>query len=231
MITIVLAVALAVCGCSGGSGTATPTPTPTPGPGGYVVGTPTPGASAPSSLGQLYNANAIKSYSYRLTSVISGQTTVSNYAIGYTDATYNGVPAKHVSMTFDAPATGGAGTSQISVDLYTSKADNTTLGGHMKMVANGQTIIDMDIPAGQASTYTSNDLAASSGASAGSQLINQGTETVTIDGKPYSCTKYGYTASDITYTVWYTPQAPMPVKTTWTDKSGNTYTMELTSWS
>lgn len=236
IISIVLAIMLAVSGCSGGNGTATPTSTP--GPGGNTAGTPTPAATAGptpgvgalSTVAQLYNINAIHAYSYRLTSETGGQTSTSNFALAYSDTTYSGVPAQHVSMSFDTPSTGGTSPAQMTVDLYTSKADKKSLGGHMKMVVNGQTLMDNDIPAGQETTYSTNDMA-SSAASSGAQLISQGTETVTIDSKSYACTKYTYTSEGTVYTVWYTPQAPMPVKSRWTDNSGNTYTMELTSWS
>jgi hypothetical protein len=135
----------------------------------------------------------------------------------------------HLAMSFDAPAAAGAG-GEISVDVYTRKSDNTTLGGHMKMAAGGQTLIDTDIPAGEATTYTSNDVLISSGASGNSQLVNRGTDTVTIDSKTYTCTKYAYTSDGITYTVWHTPLAPMPVEMQWTDK-GASNTVELLSWS
>jgi hypothetical protein len=237
LLILIVAAVLAVSGCSGGNVTATPTPQQggytvgTPTPATTVSGSPTPAGATPSSAGQLFNINAVHSYSYRLTSVgADGQTTKANFAIAHEDTTYGGVPAMHMAMSFDAPATASSSVGQLSVDVYTRKSDNTTLGGHMKMVAAGQTIIDADIPAGQASTYTSNDLLASSEASGNSQLINQGPDTVTIDGKTYACTKYMYTSDGVTYTVWHAAQAPMPVKMQWTDK-GSANTVELLSWS
>jgi hypothetical protein len=184
-----------------------------------------------SDAGQLFDINAVHSYSYRMTSVdADGQTTVANFAIAHNDTTYGGVPARHLSMSFDAPATASAGVGQVSVDIYTRKSDNSTLGGHMKMVVNGQTLLDMDIPPGEAATYTSNDVLASGGASGNTQLTEQGTDTVTIDSKTYTCTRYGYTTDGIAYTVWHTAQAPMPVKMQWIEK-GSFNTVELLSWS
>jgi hypothetical protein len=231
-------VALVVSGCSGSDSSGTATPTPQPG-GGYTVGTPTaaptpapsPVVSEPSSVGQLYNINDLRAYTYRMTSVVNGQTQIGNFEISFTDTTYNGVAARRIYMNFDSPASGETGAGQMLVDIYTRKSDNSTLGGHMKLVANGQTFWDMDIPAGEASGYVKNDLASSGSASDHTPLTKVGMETVSIDGKTYSCTKYSYVDDGITYTVWYTPQAPMPVKMHWIDDKSNTYTMELISWS
>lgn len=243
LLVLIVAAMLSVSGCSGSNTGSTSTPTPTPQAGGNTVGTPTapqagaptstpkPAAVEPSSVGQLYNINDLHSYKYRMTSVVKGQTSTGTFDISFTDTTYNGVEARRTYLNFDVPATGETGAGQMLVDVYTRKSDNSTLGGHVKWVANGQTIIDMDIPAGEASSYTKNDLASSGQASDSTPLTRVGTETVTIDGKSYSCTKYNYVEEGITYTVWYTPQAPMPVKLQWTDKDGNMYTIELISWS
>jgi hypothetical protein len=226
-------IALAVSGCSGGSGTATPTPTPAPAgqpTAGTATPAPTPGTSAPSNAGQLYNTGDLHAYSYRTTSVVNGQTSTITYGIGYADATYSGVAARHTTISYDMPASGDTPATQFVIDAYASKADGSTLGGHMKMVAGGQTILDADIPASQASTYTQNDVA-TTGESGSSALTNSGTETITVGGKSYACTKYTYSSGGSTSTVWYTPQAPMPVKSQLTDDKGNSYTTELISWS
>jgi hypothetical protein len=232
LIAFLIMIALAVSGCSGGSGTATPTPTPVPG--GYLTVTatpvPTPGTSGVSNAGQLYNTGNLNSYSYRQTSVMGGQTSTVTYSIGYTDATYNGVAARHTTYNYEMPASGDTPAAQFVIDVYASKADGSTLGGHMKMVAGGQTVLDMDIPTSQASTYRQYDVA-NTDRSGASTVTNAGTESVTVDGKTYMCTKYTYSAAGSTYTVWYTPQAPMPVKSQWTDDKGNSFTTELISWS
>jgi hypothetical protein len=241
LLIFLVTVALIVSGCSGSNTGGTVTPTPQPG-GGYMVGTPTaaptaaptpassPVATEPSSVGQLYNIGDLHAYTYRMTSVVNGQTQTGTFTISFTDTTYNGVEARRIYLNFDVPATGGTGAGQMLVDVYTRKSDNSTLGGHMKWVANGQTIIDTDIPADEASSYSSKDLASSGRASDHTPLTKVGAETVTIDGKAYACTKYTYVEDGVTYTVWYTPQAPMPVEMKWTDDKGNPFLMELISW-
>ncbi len=238
LIFLVTAV-LAVSGCSGSNTGGTVTPTTQPG-GGYTVGTPTAapapslspvGSSEPSSVGQLYDIKDLHAYTYRMTSEVKGQTQTGIFEISFTDTTYNGVAARRIYMNFDAPATDETGAGQMLVDIYTRKSDNSTLGGHMKLVANGQTFFDVDIPAGEASDYSKNDFTSSSRILDPDPLTKVGTETVTIDGKTYPCTKYTYVDDGIPYTVWYTPQAPMPVEMKWTDDKGYSYTMELISWS
>ena len=239
LLIFLVTIALAMSGCSGSdtSGTVTPTPvpgtagTPTAAPTAASTSTPAPVASEPSSVGQLYNINDLHTYTYRMTSVANGQTQTGTFTISFTDTTYNGVDARRIYLNFDAPATGETGAGEFLVDVYTRKSDNSTLGGHMKWVANGKTIIDNEIPADQASGYTKNDLASSGSASDHTPLTKVGTETVTIDSKTYSCTKYTYVDDGTTNTVWYTPQAPMPVKIQGTDSQGNPNTIELISWS
>lgn len=234
ILILLVAVALAVSGCSGSDTGSTATPTPQPG--GSTAGTPTaaptapPVASEPSSVGQLFSINDLSTYTYRMTSVTNGQTQTGTITISFTDTTYNGVEARHLYLNMDSPATGETGAGQFLIDVYMRKSDNSTLGGHTKMVVNGQTFIDMDIPADQASDYTEKDIVSSGLASDHTPLTRVGSETVTIDGKTYSCTKYTYVDDGIAYTVWYTAQAPMPVKMQWTDNDSFN-TMELLSWS
>ena len=239
LLIFLVTVLLAVSGCSGSNTGGTVTPTPQPG-GGYVVGTPTAaltpslspvGSSEPSSVGQLYDIRDLHAYTYRLTSEVKGKTQSGIFDISFTDTIYNGVAARRIYMNFDAPATEEMGAGQMLVDIYMRRSDNSTLGGHMKLVANGQTFFDLDISAGEASEYSKNDLASSSRISDPAPLTKVGTETVTIDSKTYSCTKYTYVDDGTPYTVWYTPQAPMPVEMKWTDDEGHSYKMELISWS
>jgi len=239
LLIFLVTVLLAVSGCSGNITGGTVTPTPQPG-GGNTVGTPADvaspspspaGSSQPSSVGQLYNIKDLHAYTYRMTSVVKGQTQTGNIEISFTDTTYNGVAAQRIYMNFEAPATGETGAGQMLVAIYTPNSDNSTLGGHMKLVANGQTIFDMDIPADQASDYSKKDLVSSGSILDTTPLTKVGTETVTIDDRTYSCTKYTYVDDGLPYTVWYAAQAPMPVKMQWTDDQGNFYTMELISWS
>jgi hypothetical protein len=236
ILILLVTVALAVSGCSGSDTSGTATPTPQPG-GGNMAGMPTatptstlaPVASEPSIVGQLYNVNDLHTYTYRLTSVVNGKEQAGIITISFTDTVYNGVEARRIYLNMDAPATGETGAGQIEVDVYTRKSDNSTLGGHFKFVVNGQAL-EYDIPADQASDYSQKDFTSSGLASNDAPLTRVGVDTVTIDGKTYSCTRYTYVEDGITYTVWYTPQAPMPVEMKWTD-GGTPYTMELISWS
>ncbi len=217
-------VALAVSGCSGGSPTTNPTPTASPGTMGGSA-TPTPAAGGVTSANQMFNMNNLNMYEYRLTTDTGGQKTTMTYKIEYSDSTYQGSPAKMTKMTYNMPGSG-----EMLVSLYHSKTDDHLLGGTYTITAGGQTM-EMPIPADQGSTYSQNDWAATTESSIGdTSLANAGTDTLTANGKQYTCTKYTWTSEGNDYSVWYTAQAPMPMKYQWTDNKGNSWTMELLNW-
>jgi hypothetical protein len=222
LIVFLVIVALAVSGCSGGSPTANPTPTV--GPGGD--GTPTQAAGGLTSANQMFNLGNLNMYEYKMTTDVSGQKSSLTYKIEYSDSAYHDTPAKLTTMTYDVPGSG-----QMIVNMYYDKGDDHLLGGSYKMAVGGQNI-EIPIGADESDTYSQNDWAITTEESIGdTSLASTGTETVTANGKSYTCTKYTWTAGDVSYNVCYTPQAPMPLKYQWSDNKGNSWTMELISWS
>lgn len=90
--------------------------------------------------------------------------------------------------------------------------------------------MDQDIqPSAAASTSpgasTENPLTSYSG----SPVTNVGTESVTVPAGTYTATKYMFTSSGSTGTVWVAPNVPVPVKMSST-ASGYTTDMVLTGW-
>ena len=238
MVVLVVAAALAVSGCSGG-GSASPSPTthtgvpgtdtqvPTASP--TPVPLPTPGVVTLTTADQLFDLDSLHSYQYRLTSTQNGWTYTGLITIMLTDESYHGVAARHMVMSMDA-STVGAGSGQMVIDFYTSKADNSTLGGHVTMSSNGKTVLDQPIQAGGTSTYTSTDPVVSGEASSDARLTKAGTDTIVVNGISYACTVYTYADQGKDYTIWYSPQVPMPVKEMWLDGLGNSCVIELMSW-
>lgn len=240
LLVLLVIAALSISGCTTPTPTTkTPTTTPTTVAPTTTPGTPTSVAPTTqptsggvlSTVGQLFNINSLNWYQFRMTMVKDGKTTTATYKISMLgDTTYNGVAAKHDKFAIDMPAQDGQEAMSMEVDTYTSKADQSSLGGHLKMIQNGQTLMEMDIPASQSSSYSSTDITSQADAQNDVALTNAGPDVVIIDGKTYACTKYTYTTTEgAGYTVWYSPQAPMPVKTVWTG-DGTTSTMELIGW-
>ena len=239
LLVLLVVAALSVSGCTmlGGNnngGQATPVPTTNPDtnePDATEEPTAQPtGGDVLSTVGQLFNMNNLNWYQFRMTSDVEGETVIATYKISMLgDTTYNGVAAEHEKFEIDMPAQEGQEAMSMEVETYTSKADQSSLGGHMKMIQNGETVMEMDIPASQAGTYTSQDITDQAQVEDDVVLSNAGPAVVIIDGKTYACTKYTYTIEDgTTYTVWHSPQAPLPVKSEWTGEV--TGTMELIDW-
>ena len=68
-------------------------------------------------------------------------------------------------------------------------------------------------------------------------LTRVGTDTVTINGKTYACTKYTATITDasggdkpVSYTYWSSPEAPAPVQYTMSSDGTTIATTQLTGW-
>jgi hypothetical protein len=228
LIPLVL-VALAVSGCSGGNPAGTPTPAPTP-PASTPAPTPTWNAfDAPASIDQLFHLDSLHWYLYR-TNITSGVANLSSlYRFEYSDETYGDVAAKHTRAT----ANDTVGGLETICDIYTGKADGRSLGGSVKTFIFGTPATEIGIEAGQGMNYLSSDLANQARANSKASLTNSGQEKVTVDGTTYACTRYVYTSEGVTYTAWYTPQAPAPVKVTWVDKNvqGSAHlTLELLGW-
>ncbi|OPY25522.1 MAG: hypothetical protein A4E28_03089 [Methanocella sp. PtaU1.Bin125] len=223
LIVLLVVAILAVSGCTGGSSTTNPTATPSHG--GSSTPAPTqPGSNTP---GSLFNLGNLKMYEYKLTTVSGGETTSSTYKIEYSDSTYQGTPAKLSKFTYSMPSTG-----QMVVSLYYSKTDDHLLGGTYTMNAGGQTF-EFPIGADEGDTYSENDWASSTADDFDdmSGWTSAGSETLSANGRSYNCAKHTWTYGSTSYTIWTNDQAPMPMKYHWVDNQGNSWTMELLSWS
>jgi hypothetical protein len=226
-----IVLAVLISGCSGGNPTGTPGPALTPTP---HAGTPAPtptwnAVDAPARIDQLFHLDSLHWYLYRA-NISSGTVVLSSlYQFEYSDETYGGTAAKHTRMTSN-DTVGGL---ESIVDIYTSKADGRSLGGSVKSFIYGNPTTEMSISAGQGMNYLNTDLANQARSASKVALTNYGQEKVTVDGTTYTCTRYDYNAEGVTYSAWYTPQAPAPVKVAWIDKNvqGSAHmTLELLGW-
>jgi hypothetical protein len=200
--------------------TAQPTPTPTP--------VPTQDNPGLTTVGQLYNTGGLHSYEYRFTSITNGNTYVIPAQVAYSDDTYEGIAAEHVSMICDTPNAGSA--AKIHSDTYFSKANNSALGGHWKLVSEGEVIMEENMSASRVEEGKADMDVAKKGELYGSSPLKyEGMETVTIDGRAYDCMKYTFNAEGVTHTMWYTREAPIPVKFWWIHDGFND-TYELLDW-
>ncbi len=228
LILLVLA-ALAVSGCSGGNPTSTPAPTPTS-PASTPCPTPTWNVvDTPARVDQLFHLDSLHWYRYK-SSLSSGTVDLSSlYKFEYSDETYAGTAAKHTRITANNTVSG----LESICDIYTSRTDGRSLGGHLKSFIFGTPTTETSFEAGQGTNYLNTDLANQARANSQVALTYSGEEKVTVDGNTYTCTRYVYTFEGVTYTAWYSPQAPAPVKVTWTDKyiGGTAYLkLELLGW-
>jgi hypothetical protein len=228
LILLVLA-ALAVSGCSGGNPTGTPGPTATP-PASTPGPTPTWNAvDAPARVDQLFHLDSLHWYLYRA-DISTGTVNLSSlYKFEYSDVTYADTAAKHTRVTSNDTVSG----LESIVDIYTSEADGRSLGGSGKSFIFGSPTTETGIAAGQGMNYLDRELDSQARANSDVALVSQGQEKITVDGTTYTCTRYVYTAEGVTYTAWFTPQAPAPVKVAWIDKNvqGSAHmTLELLGW-
>jgi hypothetical protein len=204
-------IALAVSGCSGGNTGATATPTPQPGsttvtPAPTATGAtpaPTQSSSGAGTLGSLYKTGQFKWYEYT-TNIQSEGTTMQQTAK----------------------------TEFLGPEMHEGKMQN-----HMRVTTS------MSIPGVPAMPPTVMDFysdpnAATSNASkdyttATNPLVKVGPDTVNINGKTYSCTKYTVTLSSddgqSTGEYWSSPDVPMPVQYATITKDG-TMISQLTGW-
>jgi ferredoxin len=214
---------------AGGKPAGAPCPTPAA-PAGTAAPAPTWAAvDAPARIDQLFHLDNLHWYQYRA-NIASGPSNLSSlYKFEYSDETYGGIAAKHTRVTSNDTISG----LESIGDIYTSKADGRSLGGSVKSFIFGTPLTELSIEAGQGLNYLDSDLANQARANGKAPLTNSGQEKVTVDGTTYTCTRYVYTAEGVTYTAWYTPQAPAPVKVTWIDRNapGSAHmTLELLGW-
>ncbi len=224
-----IAAAILVSGCTGNDPGTSATSTAQPGTATPASTQAAGGSDQPKEISLLFNSNGLQAYKYRINQTTHGFTEIHTFEINYTDETYHGVAARHTMTTSNIPALGGGNLGYEITDIYTSKADNSPLGGHNKLVRNGKVMIDQDMRPGEADVNMSHDMVKSIGSLAAVTLINEGPDTITIDGKTYACTKYKM--AELNETIWYYPQAPMPVKDLFTAGKNYTQVIELLSWS
>lgn len=222
-----IVLAVLISGCSGGNPTGTPGPTPP-----AITPTPAPtwnAVDAPASIDQLFHLDSLHWYRYRA-NISSGTVNLSSlYRFEYSDEAYGGTAAKHTRVTTNDTVSG----LENICDIYTSKADDRSLGGSVKAFIFGSPGMETSFEVGQGMNYLNNDLANQARANSKVALTNSGQEKVNADGTTYTCTRYVYTFEGVIYTAWYTPQAPAPVKVSWIDKNvpGKAYlTLELLGW-
>jgi hypothetical protein len=221
IIAIVLVViAVAIAGCSSTSPTTPPTggtPAATTATGAPSVTNSAPAAgSVVSGAGIFGNAN-YKWFEYKMTS----KDMSSNMKTEVSQDTYNGKAATHTKMTMTTTTPMAATTIY---DLYVD-ASGVSLGGHMKMISNGQTVMDQDIPPGDSSKAPKDPNADKT-----MQYTFVGVEPVSVPAGAYpAAMKYTATIQGMTSLYWTTPGVPMFVKMVAKSADGD-ITQELVGW-
>jgi len=236
VLTAIVIAALFVSGCSGTGGNATPTPTPTPVPEASISPAATPTwstVSSPEKTTQLYDTSGLNWYEFRFDSASEITNSSGSYRFEFDDATYKGVATRHTREIFTDLILGNAGSPDSIIDAYASKANNSMIGGHVKLFSSGQVTMDQDMAGSQIAGMMNKGFAYISTLDRDARLTAAGTDTVSLNGKQYTCSMYKFTIDGITRTAWYTPEAPAPLKVTWalTDESKPVnVTVTLTGW-
>lgn len=228
LLVLVIAVAM-VSGCTGGS---TPAPTTTPTDSGVtptpVAATTTPGDSSAGTnvIGSLFNPGKFNWFEYKISSVNDGESTSMNIKYEYDSTTYKGVAAEHTTMHMKTSED-----MTMLIDMYTSKADSRTLGGHYKMMMGGEVIMEQDIPEDQLSQYSQQDFASKydDEETENYNFASAGVEVITVPAGVFTCNKYTVTGSDAHETFWVDTSVPVPVKFT-SGTSDSEMVMELVDW-
>jgi len=215
---VVIAVAIAGCSSTGPAapaGGGVPAATTT---GGAPPGTASaPAAGSVVSGASLFGNANYKWFEYKMTS----KDMSSNMKTEVSQDTYKGKAATHTKMT-STMTTPMADTT--ITDMYVD-ASGVSLGGHMKMISNGQTVLDEDIPPGDTSKAPK-DLNADTTV----QYTFIGVEPVTVPAGTYpAAMNYTATFQGKTSTYWTAPGVPMFVKMVVKSTDGD-ITQELVGW-
>ena len=216
IVVVLIIIAALVCGCTSGPGVS---PGPAVKPGGNATATPGMARS-----GSLFDTGRLGWFEYRLSTLSEdGKVGVTDLRFDYTTATVNGISVKddRITMKVSDPD------MIVTMDAYYDLATEKQIGGHMKMTSEDITPTNEDIQA-MDDQYRSSDIAGTF-ATSDWPLAEAGTETVTVDGKPYACTKYSVGTAGEYGTAWVSPGIPVPVKIESKD-SGSTSTWELIGW-
>ncbi len=88
-------------------------------------------------------------YEFRIDSNSEVTNSSENYRFEFDDATYNGVAARHTRETYTDRILGSKDLPDSITDVYTSKANNSIIGGHVKMYSSGQITMDDDMAGSQ----------------------------------------------------------------------------------
>lgn len=219
-IILVFVIAVAIAGCSGtsqpGSGAGAPSGGAAPAGG----SAPKPGSVV--SGADLFGNAKVTWYEYQITSKAGGETMRSEMRFDMSKETYKGAPATHTKMTttMTSPMS-----STTIVDVY-SDASGASLGGHMKMIANGQTVIDKDLPASSPETTTSNPNAVDTR----NPYTFAGVESVTVPAGSFpAASHYTMTIQGVTGNYWTAQNVPVFIKSSTKAGEGD-MTMELKGW-
>lgn len=218
-VIFVLIVVAAVCGCASG-------PAATPVPNGTPAGNPTAAPTAAPAMaksGSLFDMGRLQWFEYRMTTMTAGKPAVTDIRFDYTTSVVGGSVVKDDRMTMKMAEP----SMVMTMDSYYDPATDKQIGGHMKMVSSDITVSDQDIAAAD-DQYRSSDIAGTFAASDW-PLAGQGTESVSIDGKAYSCTKYSVGNAGVYGTAWVSQGVPVPVKIESKSETG-TSTWELIGW-
>ena len=145
----------------------------------------------------------------------------SNIKTEISQETYQGKTATHTKMT----STMTTPMSAITVtDMYMD-ASGVSLGGHIKMISNGQTVMDQDIPPGDTSKAPKDPNTDKT-----IQYTFVGVEPVTVPAGIYPASmKYTATIQGTTSTYWTVSGVPMFVKMVMKSADGD-ITEELVGW-
>jgi hypothetical protein len=180
-----------------------------------------------STLGSAIDLSKLNWYEYRVAVNSTGEDPIKMTLREDFNVDYKGSKANKTSMTLGDMD--GSGTSMF-YEFYVDGSGNS-LGGHYKVMVNGNVMAEDDLPAGETSagstgfSTSSNPFVSESDAS----IKSTGAETVTVPAGTFACTKYTIETGDGSGTVWISSSAPIPVK--YESKMTDTdFVMELTGW-
>lgn len=217
---VLVVIAVAIAGCSGTSPTTPPaggTQTTTSSAGAVSGGSSAPASGSVVSGASLFGNNNYKWFEYKMTA----KDMSSNMKTEISQDTYQGKAATHTKMT--SAMTAPMATTTIT-DIYVD-ASGASLGGHIKMISNGQTVMDQDIPPGD-SSKTPNDPNTDKTV----QYTFIGVEPVSVPAGTYpAAMKYTATIQGMTSTYWTAPGVPLFVKMVLKSTDGD-ITQELVAW-
>jgi hypothetical protein len=221
IIAIVLVViAVAIAGCSSTSPT-TPatggTPSATTAAGAPSGTTAAPSVGSVVSGASLFGNADYKWFEYKMTA----KDMSSNMKTEVSKDTYKDKAATHTKMTTTMTEPMAATTI---TDIYVDSS-GVSLGGHIKMISNGQTVMDQDIPPGDTSKAPKDPNTDKT-----VQYTFVGVEPVTVPAGTYpTAMKYTATIQGMTSTYWTAPGVPVFVKMVVKSTDGD-ITQELVGW-